>query len=360
MTTPTKAAPQIKPANTAAVRPLSAARSMLLQKKCACGAGSSSGECEACHRREREQHERDDKKKQGVQRSAAGRAPAASTAPPAVSRVLNSPGRPLDASTRSFMEPRFGRDFTSVRVHTGPQAAESARAVNAHAYTVGQNIVFDHGKFDPATQPGRHLLAHELAHTVQQQGLQRSANDISLGESTEYHHLEHEAESAALSVMSGQPGPALAMRPSRSIVSRAAKDNDDEKKPTATSKSPGKAADGQSWEDVKPGSALDQAGVKQQAGRQPGVSQDIQAFNVGDLDLPPEKGNVLSVWKGVAASGALQAIVEQDGGSRSKLGLKQERPNTDKLRDIWLQKVKWKPEDAETNWKKAATTKDAF
>ena len=79
-------------------------------------------------------------------------------------------GRPLDEPTRRYFERRFGRDFSDVRVHTGPQAAEKARAVGAVAFTVGSNIAFDEGQYDPAGERGRNLLAHELAHVVQQSG----------------------------------------------------------------------------------------------------------------------------------------------------------------------------------------------
>lgn len=78
------------------------------------------------------------------------------------------PGRPLDAETRAFMEPRFGRDFGHVRVHADERAAASARAVNARAYTVGRDIVFGAGQYAPGAAAGRQLLAHELTHTVQQ------------------------------------------------------------------------------------------------------------------------------------------------------------------------------------------------
>ncbi len=77
-------------------------------------------------------------------------------------------GRPLDAETRAFMEPRFGRDFGHVRVHADERAAASARAVNARAYTVGRDIVFGAGQYAPGAAAGRQLLAHELTHTVQQ------------------------------------------------------------------------------------------------------------------------------------------------------------------------------------------------
>ncbi len=91
------------------------------------------------------------------------------TAPPIVHEVLRSPGQPLDAGTRAFMEPRFGHDFSQVRVHTDAKAAESARAVNAMAYTVGRDVVFASRQYAPATTHGRRLLAHELTHTIQQQ-----------------------------------------------------------------------------------------------------------------------------------------------------------------------------------------------
>ena len=80
----------------------------------------------------------------------------------------SSTGVPLDAGTRAFFEPRFGRDFSAVRVHAGVSAAASARAVSADAYTVGRDIVFREGAFEPGADRGRRLLAHELTHVVQQ------------------------------------------------------------------------------------------------------------------------------------------------------------------------------------------------
>jgi hypothetical protein len=91
-----------------------------------------------------------------------------SSVPPIVHEVLNSPGEPLDTGTRSFMEPRFGYDFSKVRVHTDAKAAESARAVNAQAYTVGQDIFFGTEQYVPRMTTGVRLLAHELTHVLQQ------------------------------------------------------------------------------------------------------------------------------------------------------------------------------------------------
>ena len=190
----------------------SVARAPLLQRQCSsCGGGG--GECESCRKKP---------KQPTLQRSAAGSSQPA-VAPPSVNRVLDSPGRPLDNSTRSFMEPRFGNDFSGVRVHTDPLAAESARAVDAHAYTVGQHIVFDSGRYDPHSTSGQQLLAHELVHTQQQHGLQRSADALPLNATGEYQHLEREAETVSRAVMN-QPAPSasprLTGRPLRPMLSQ--------------------------------------------------------------------------------------------------------------------------------------------
>jgi hypothetical protein len=92
------------------------------------------------------------------------------TAPASVGRVLAGSGRPLEPTLQQDMSRRFGYDFSQVRVHSGAHAEQSVRDVNAHAYTVGSNIVFDTGTFVPGTAEGRRLIAHELAHVVQQTG----------------------------------------------------------------------------------------------------------------------------------------------------------------------------------------------
>jgi hypothetical protein len=94
----------------------------------------------------------------------------ASHAPVIVHDALASPGRPLERSARSVMESRFGVSLAGVRIHTGGRAAEAARAVNAHAFTVGQEIVFAANRYDPRSREGQRLLAHELTHTIQQSG----------------------------------------------------------------------------------------------------------------------------------------------------------------------------------------------
>ncbi len=96
-----------------------------------------------------------------------GREPGPAAVPPIVHEVLRSPGRPLDEETRAFMEPRFGHDFSRVRVHTDARAAELARMVNALAYTVGKDVVFGEGQYHPGSNRGRRQMAHELAHVIQ-------------------------------------------------------------------------------------------------------------------------------------------------------------------------------------------------
>ena len=109
------------------------------------------------------------RKSTGPQVSSVGPSPASSriTAPPTVHEVLNSPGQPLHPEARAFFEPRFSYDLSTIRVHADDKAAESARAVGAHAYTVANVIVFGSGRYAPEVEAGRRLLAHELAHVVQ-------------------------------------------------------------------------------------------------------------------------------------------------------------------------------------------------
>ena len=95
-------------------------------------------------------------------------APGSATAPPLVHQVLGTTGEQLHPAARSYLEPRFGHDFSTVRVHTDMIAATSAEAVGARAYTVGNHIAFAAGVYAPHTEYGRRLIAHELAHTLQQ------------------------------------------------------------------------------------------------------------------------------------------------------------------------------------------------
>jgi uncharacterized protein DUF4157/lysine-specific metallo-endopeptidase family protein len=105
-----------------------------------------------------------------IQRLAGEPAGQVGGAPASVNEALATPGRPLEPTLRQDMEERFGHDFSQVRVHSGLTAEQSARDVNAYAYTVGQDIIFGAGRFAPGTVEGQRLLAHELTHVVQQSG----------------------------------------------------------------------------------------------------------------------------------------------------------------------------------------------
>lgn len=158
-------------------------------RRCACGGkDAGGGECEECRRKR-------------LQRNGAGRGPA--LAPPLVHAVLRSPGKPLDAPTRAAMEPRFGESFAGVRIHAEERAAASAAAVGAHAWTVGQDIAFAAGKYQPATADGRRLIAHELAHVVQQSGAGASSAQPSLEVGSENAPEERAADAAADAVAGG-------------------------------------------------------------------------------------------------------------------------------------------------------------
>ena len=130
-----------------------------------------SRKCAAC--------EKGDEEKQKVQMKPAGGARPVGEAPPIVHEVLGEPGQPLDTQTRAFFEPRFGQDFSRVRIHDGPNAGRASLALQARAFTAGSHLVFARGEFRPDLSGyGGRLLAHELAHTMQQRGSGQPANVI--------------------------------------------------------------------------------------------------------------------------------------------------------------------------------------
>jgi hypothetical protein len=157
----------------------------VLQRKCACGQHTSGGQqCEECK-----------KKGMTLQRQSNSSA-MANPVPPVVHDVLNSPGQPLDASARAFLEPRFEHDFSNVRVHTDETAAASAKAFNAAAYTVGRDLVFAAGQYSPATSEGRKLVAHELTHVLQQSAQPSKNGSLA--------HAETEADLNAAAAVNAQ------------------------------------------------------------------------------------------------------------------------------------------------------------
>lgn len=171
-------------------------RSPLLQRSCACGGGAGmSGECEACRQKtlqkklsvgssndplEQEADRAADQALAAAPHAAAARGTPhiqrlasqplahAGTAPASVDNTLSEAGTPMAPTLRRDMEQRFGHDFSRVRIHAGGSAQQSTRDVSARAYTVGEHIAFNAGQFAPDTRQGQRLIAHELAHVVQQ------------------------------------------------------------------------------------------------------------------------------------------------------------------------------------------------
>jgi hypothetical protein len=142
--------------------------------------------------------------------------------------VINSGGRPLEPDVRAGMEARLGHDFSDVRVHDDSTAAASASAVNAHAYTVGSNVVFQRDKYDPSTQEGKTTLAHELTHVIQQRSgpVDGMSAPGGIKVSDPGDRFEREAAANADRVMS-RPAPAQTAAVSasgRSVQRHAAED----------------------------------------------------------------------------------------------------------------------------------------
>jgi|GEM_PF-5622902 len=141
------------------------------QSRCSCGARAPSGEeCEEC------------RKKQILRRASTASLPAG-FAPQSVRKVLSGPGKPLDDEIRRALEPRFGADFGAVRLHDDAMAGHSASQIGALAYASGPHVVFAPGRFRPRTPEGMALLAHELAHVVQQDPRLEPSKNLEIGPS---------------------------------------------------------------------------------------------------------------------------------------------------------------------------------
>src|SRR5437899_11922209 len=138
-------------------------------------------------------------------------------------------GSPLDRETRGFMESRLDADFSDVRIHTDTQASESARSVQAHAYTVGSDVVFQSGQYAPESDSGKRMLAHELTHVVQQRSGPVAGTPAEGGIKISHpsDRFEQAAESSAARVMSAQPAGPAAASPAPASVQRQDDEEED-------------------------------------------------------------------------------------------------------------------------------------
>jgi len=124
--------------------------------------------------------------------------------------LRSSSARPLDPAARAQIEPSFGYDFSQVRVHTDGEAARSAESLNARAYTVGSDIVFGAGSYAPESREGQRLIAHELAHVVQQSAGAgpTAASSEHLAVSQPGDSFEVAADTMASQALAGEPAAA--------------------------------------------------------------------------------------------------------------------------------------------------------
>src|SRR5438876_9224614 len=151
--------------------------------------------------------------------------------PSLVKDVVDSDaGAPLAGETRDFMESRLGADFGDVRVHTDSKASESARSVQAHAYTVGSDVVFQSGKYEPESDSGKRMLAHELTHVVQQRSGPVAGTPAPGGIqiSNPSDSFERAADSSADRAMSSQsPAPQSPVATSHASVQREGEEEEE-------------------------------------------------------------------------------------------------------------------------------------
>lgn len=183
-------------------------RAARVQRKCACGAGPGEP-CSCEHRKDLGlgvEHDEEEHAEMQIDRKASRQTDGGQAAVRDVEEVVSGPGRPLPAQVRRDMEKGFGRDFSQVRIHDGARAARSAEGIGARAYTVGNHIAFNHGQYRPGTGEGRFLLAHELAHTVQQSRGPGTAQGISRPADPHEAQADRAAHAATTS---GAPMPVL-------------------------------------------------------------------------------------------------------------------------------------------------------
>lgn len=179
----------------------------MIQRKCReCGSAmTSSGKCSACANRGTDKKWIDRKSQGGAAQAAMAPALAAQ-----VHEVVGASGAPLDSSLQTELSTRLGHDFSRVRVHSDPAASETARSLEAMAYTHGQHVVFGRGFYEPHSRSGLKLLVHELAHVVQQSGDSASPGDLSVSSSDDAAEREADAVASGFMAESNERSPSIA------------------------------------------------------------------------------------------------------------------------------------------------------
>lgn len=242
---------------------------------------------------------------------------------------IAGPGQPLEPGIRDTLSTSFGHDFSPVRVHVGPAAAHAATSLGAKAYAVGNDVAFAHGAYDPLSQSGRALIAHELAHVVQHRGLPRAANYSRAGEASK--PLERQADAAAARWQHGLPRGWTWQRATEPFVGRA---DSNWTAPPSPYKVP--YADGERTITEEQWSA----------------DNHVVRINMGDFVVPQEKGPWGARYDAIARGGGLQAVTDVSS-SRIRAALWEQRAPTPELRRLWLLRVQWPSAQAGTWWEEA-------
>lgn len=271
-------------------------------------------------------------------------------------RGLSGEGRPLEAGARDLLATAFARDFSAVRIHAGPEAAEANRDLGSLAYTVGNDIAFAAGSYDPLTRSGRSLIAHELAHVAQHGGRAYAPNFL-LTDHTGHapaadHRLEAQAHLAAHLAGSGLRLPpswswARADRPflGRASASAAAQ---------AAFAPVTPSGPGAGWRappapyDVTYGSGTRTIAEEQWNEDDPASA----TVNMGEFVVPAKKGPWAQEYDRIAKAGGLKATITVNSG-RIRSEMWQQRAPTPELRRNWLLRVGWPAAKAAQWWEDA-------
>ncbi|MEM5317148.1 DUF4157 domain-containing protein [Paraburkholderia sp. JHI869] len=284
-----------------------------------------------------------------VQRKARG--PASQVTSTTLADVLDERGASLDHAARAFMEQRFGRDFSAVRIHVGPRGARAADAFNARAFTFGEHIVFASGEYRPGTESGARLLAHELAHVAQQGAAPahagardtpaRARDDTAAHAKThaKTHTKPHPQAHVPQTLRAGAPR----LTRSAPAVARAAKPR---------SKTP-KEVD---IENVEAGELGTLNFKVTKDDPTDGSIKKLRTFLVDRFVVPKTKGpDAGALYNAFAGVGALKSIIML--GNDPQAGLWQKRAATTQLRNRWLANFGWSSQDADANWQDAGGDK---
>ncbi|MGW7018086.1 eCIS core domain-containing protein [Streptomyces decoyicus] len=244
---------------------------------------------------------------------------------------LSSPARPLEAGVRDQLSACFGHDFSTVRVHVGPEADTAARGLDARAFTVGNDVVFSHGAYDPLTAAGRRLIAHELAHVAQHRGSAHAPNFLArqgAAVPAASAPLERQADLAA--ALSDRPLPrAWAWeRATAPFLGRVEQD--------------WKPFDVPYAKDIRRITAVQRLPSEPSA-----VAVDLGAFVV-----PTAKGPWRERYDAIAKARGLQATIDVTRTS-IRTGVWEKRAPTEQLRRLWLQRVQWPTDLAQRWWHEA-------